>query len=645
MAIPNVDTITQIDELEGEETEFGIGDPRWIMRNNADLYSNRELAVAREYSTNAADAHIEADVTEPIQVTLPSSLSKFFIVRDFGYGMSKRDLQEVYTQFGDSTKRKNSKVNGMLGYGCKVAVAYTNTFTVTSIHAGIKTVAVITRRPDWSIVMKIVAQSATDERSGTEVKVPVHNAEEFSVKARDFYKFWMPGLVLVNGKEPEHYVGRKIIDGLYASQAYGNSYVVMGNVPYKIENPHALFANSKMKYFHFTAYVENGDVEFPPNREALKYTPKTKQALHDIFQNLESSVRKAAAKEIEAAKTPSEAFKVWIEWRNAVGFGLFDDLTYKGKTLQATFPVNGYKRGTSAYARGSDYVNQYSVMEMPNTVVVTEFDVDCSAGAHKKVKEFIKLKKWEGITHVLYLSGTDATVKSEWIPRDKFVTWADLKAALPKAPRGGSNPSGRPSGSWDYLDGFTMHVGQSIPTTGTLFYVTSYEFKTFKHPSHVLEAMGVKDGIVIKVPGNRLTKFRRDYPHIKSVREVAKSKVVKDGPSLLSDAAKDVLSLNPDLRRQVQKLDVTRLDDPEFKRVKAEIANEESLLKSYRDNLALAHSLDLRYYVDEHRVVHGENFIRTRYPLVTIGYQGVHEDVYVYMNAKYKVLADRKKNT
>lgn len=645
--IPSTTTITQTDELPGEEIAFSIGDPRWVMRTQADLYSNRELAVIREYSTNGADANLERALrlgikAEPIQVTLPSSLNPYFVIRDFGDGMSRDVLAEVYTKFGESTKRDSNNFNGMLGYGCKSAVAYTSSFTVTSIYEGVKTIAVITRRPDWSIVMKIVSQVKTDEPSGTEVKVPVHNAGEFAEKARDFYKFWLPGTVTVNGTEPKHHAGRQIVDGLYASAEYGNSYVVMGNVPYRIENPQALFNGTKMRYFHFVAYVNNGDVEFTPSREALKYTHQTKAALRDIVVDLEAQVLKAATAEIEAAKTPAEAFTVWNDWRNAIGFGMFDDLTYKGEKLALTFDVNGYTRSLSQYGRGADRVSRFNIMDMPTSVVVTEFFIEPSSSVKNKVLEYAKLKGWT-VNKVLLTHMKESDIKSKWIPRDKFVTWADLKAALPKKQRNaGPNSTGRPSGSWDYYEGYVQHIGQPIPTKGKLYWIGTSEFNR-KHSAEIANVLGITDAIIIKVPANRVTKFKRDYPHIKNIREIAREKVVKDGSSLLCDKAKTALSLDYNVKRAVQRLDVSRLDDPRFKEVAEVIKNEDALLKKYRDNLALANSLGLRYHVEEYRPDAAYAFMRTDYPLVSIGYGGVHADVYIYINAKYKVLAEKEK--
>jgi hypothetical protein len=54
-----------------------------VLRNQ--LYSDKELAVVREYSANAYDAHVQKGISDrPFEVNLPSRLDPFFKVRDFG---------------------------------------------------------------------------------------------------------------------------------------------------------------------------------------------------------------------------------------------------------------------------------------------------------------------------------------------------------------------------------------------------------------------------------------------------------------------------------------------------------------------------------------------------------------------------------
>src|SRR6478736_9578308 len=76
-----------------------------IMSLLTDMYSDQELAVLREYTSNGIDAHRAAGQTLPIEVHLPSALSPNFIVQDYGTGMSLDDIKYIYSSYGASTKR------------------------------------------------------------------------------------------------------------------------------------------------------------------------------------------------------------------------------------------------------------------------------------------------------------------------------------------------------------------------------------------------------------------------------------------------------------------------------------------------------------------------------------------------------------
>ena len=99
-----------------------------------------------------------------------------------------------------STKRESNDYNGTLGYGCKSALAYTNSFTVTAVKDGRKNVALITRREDEAMIMKLVHQADTTEPNGVTVEVPVSDVAGFNRTAWRFYKFWPHGTVRVNGE-------------------------------------------------------------------------------------------------------------------------------------------------------------------------------------------------------------------------------------------------------------------------------------------------------------------------------------------------------------------------------------------------------------------------------------------------------------
>jgi hypothetical protein len=112
-----------------------------ILRDN--IYTDKILAVLREYSSNAWDAHRMVGKGDlPIQITLPDNDSPSLVIRDFGPGMSPREVFNIYTQYGESTKRGTDDAVGMMGIGSKSAFAYSDSFTVTSWNGGMRRIYV-----------------------------------------------------------------------------------------------------------------------------------------------------------------------------------------------------------------------------------------------------------------------------------------------------------------------------------------------------------------------------------------------------------------------------------------------------------------------------------------------------------------------
>ena len=106
-----------------------------VLRNQ--LYSDKILAVMREYSANAVDANVEAGKPlTPITVTLPNRMNLNFKVRDNGFGLSDEDIREVYAFYGESTKRNSNALIGQLGLGSKSAFAYGDNFVINSFIGG-----------------------------------------------------------------------------------------------------------------------------------------------------------------------------------------------------------------------------------------------------------------------------------------------------------------------------------------------------------------------------------------------------------------------------------------------------------------------------------------------------------------------------
>lgn len=565
--IPVASGVKTEGNLNGFEThEFSISakSASFVMRSMADLYSDRELACIREYSTNAFDsnklkASLDNTEVKPIEVSLPDAYNPNFSVRDRGVGMSKEELTEVYTKFGESTKRGSNDFNGMLGFGSKSAIAYTNIFTVVSVKDGLRTSVTINRDEDemggYRVTMNILENEVpTDEESGVVVRIPVHNAREFRQKALDFYRFWMPGEVLCDGREPERAIGDKIDDGLYYytnSNRYGElvSYVVMGNVPYRISNPKALFPK-EMNPISFVAYVPNGSVEFTPSREDLKYSDHTKKTLYGVIDNFVEKTKKKAQEEIDQSSNHFEALQNFEKWRGIIGIAALQDLTFKGDKFENTINNDGeiwYRWNNNLTKYTTQKADSVRVTNMINghIHIITGLPEGIATGVPGNWKS--KFKDWmdehfNDEPNIVYFTNAEK-IKNPWVPSSYVVSWSDVKKTKHKRVTAARVRAAKINkGSFDVWTKYGKVKEQEIDDTLSVIYYVDVNAGKFNgiEPDTFLQIFDMDDKVVI-VPRNRMNKFLRDYPQAKpfiNLIDIQKATIPDDLVALMSEEEK-----------------------------------------------------------------------------------------------------------
>jgi hypothetical protein len=214
----------------------------------------------------------------------------------------------------------------------------------------------------------------------------------------------------------------------------------MGNVPYRIANPDALFTNTKIRRVNFVAYVDDFKtidgalpVEFTPSREDLAYTDRTKNTLQAIINDFAEQIYAKAQADINKATSHAEAYAKWSHWTGVLGRSMFDDLSYKGDKFKPNFAINAKRYRVSAYRSGSETwaIKEWAVDSMNSTLIITDYPLVLSSTHKKMAKEYAKLK---GISvgYLLFTPSTNDSIVCPWITRERFVRWDDLKAALPK---------------------------------------------------------------------------------------------------------------------------------------------------------------------------------------------------------------------
>ena len=255
-----------------------------VLRNQ--LYSNKELAIIREYSTNAADAHIEAGIADtPIEITLPTALSPTFKVRDFGPALNDSEIQDVYAFYGESTKRQSNAVTGQLGLGSKSAFAYGDNFVIHSFIDGVKHIHNAYLDPSGLGKISKLGIEKTDEKNGLEIVISIKSddVDSFRETALDFYRWFNPRPVIYGGGEiKETDVMFEGNDWAYLSEQNHSPMAVMGNIAYPIDR-HSLNLTEAdgdiddILTRNLVLNVDIGELEIAASREKLQYTDYTKK--------------------------------------------------------------------------------------------------------------------------------------------------------------------------------------------------------------------------------------------------------------------------------------------------------------------------------------------------------------------------------
>jgi hypothetical protein len=273
------------------------------------IYTDKILAVLREYSANAWDAHRmvgKGDV--PIKVTLPTRSTPTLRIRDFGPGLSHDDVFNVYCKYGNSTKRNTNDAVGMLGIGSKSGFAYSDTFTVISRHTEdyddnfvgprcgmLRTYVSVLDDSEKGKMGKIslLGETACDPTdSGVEIVISVRSEDiyEFENKAKALFQHFSPRPE-INVRLPSPPDEQTVLaNGAITTKGhYGSEWIaIMGCVPYKVTLTQLdLTQVSKcLPNLSGSLFFDIGDVQISSSREELRYSTTTKAKLVQKFNDL-----------------------------------------------------------------------------------------------------------------------------------------------------------------------------------------------------------------------------------------------------------------------------------------------------------------------------------------------------------------------
>jgi hypothetical protein len=323
----------------------------FIIRSLTDMYSDPMRAVVREYAGNAYDSHILACQDRAVEFTTPNTLNPGFVIQDFGVGMSREELTQVYSKYGASTKRNTNDQIGAFGLGSKSALAIANSFVVVSVQDG-KSNTVIVNKGDNNIpVFKFLDEVETTNPDGVRIEIPISNSYDIKKALESMFLGWPLNSAKVDGK----FVGGEVHDekkytrlgdaGWISTSptATERSYynpsslkVLVGPVSYsmtanEIESTFGHKFGLDKTLGNLVLNLPIGSVEFTPSRESFIFNAVTKNAIEGRLNALRDLVAEHVSTKLSSAKNEDEALDSFM---NFVAMGLdVDGITWNGEEI------------------------------------------------------------------------------------------------------------------------------------------------------------------------------------------------------------------------------------------------------------------------------------------------------------------------
>lgn len=324
------------------------------------LYSDKPLAVTREYICNAYDAHIAAgDRDLPVEVTITKTEFK---VKDYGAGIPEALIDDVYCTYFASTKRGDGAQTGGFGLGSKAGFSYSDHFMVTSAHQGMRRIYVMSKGDDGEPSNRLMGSSpCPDDEHGVIVSIPIKDNDAYTLERHVADLALHGGIpIILNGKfldRNDYSTLPQAGYGLYRSTG-DDIAVLLGSVLYPVDSGHVELADQysllhKLAQLQHSSrtlvlYAKPGSVVPVPSREALSYTQTTVATLQNLM------ARAIAAIEARARRKARELFRASL--KDA------DRLTVHGTLAKAQTEAGRLAR--MFQGDGPDELANYAAMRM-----------------------------------------------------------------------------------------------------------------------------------------------------------------------------------------------------------------------------------------------------------------------------------------
>lgn len=372
----------------GDTTEFTaeIGAYSFMVLS-AGLYSDRILAPIRELCCNAYDAHVEVGTPDrPFEVHLPTTWEPTFSVKDYGPGLSDKDVREHCSRYFASSKRQSADQIGALGLGMKSPLAYASSYSIESRYNGEKTTYAVYINGEGSpVITRTLGPESTNEPNGITIGFPVMSADFYTFKERTRRALmYFPVCPIISGDNTAtpysktyslEGTGWKIRQTDFYAYMSG-AYVIQGVVAYPLnvdQLPDLSLTARAIAKSNLDLFVPIGQVSVAPSREALGYDPDTVANLCTALESAANEMRDRIQAEFDAQSTVWAARTMKFSMERGTFKDVFAPLsktqpfTYRGLVINTTIElplIAGSTVGVSVLVQSARYTRRSTKMEV-----------------------------------------------------------------------------------------------------------------------------------------------------------------------------------------------------------------------------------------------------------------------------------------
>jgi hypothetical protein len=407
-------TIERIGNVSNE-AQFRMKTSQKAFQILSDLYSDKPLAIVRELGCNAADSMTAAGKTDqPFHIHLPNSLEPWLAIEDFGTGISHDDIYDIYTVYFASTKTNSNSQIGCLGLGSKSPFCYTDNFSVTSTHGGVRRIYNAYFNESGTPAIALMSTENSDALNGVKIQIPIKNTDfgDFTQAVEKSFRFFDVKPTITGGKiqwsteVPLFSADDWAFYEKNADKYHGESFAIMGGVTYPIDQykirdceqadeMRQLLRNGLVLKFAM------GELDFTPARDALSYTPETINAISDKLQKVMTELPIKITEIIDKKDTLLEAIRAALFFKdkffflntNRIGVNKGNEIKITWKGIDITEPIGFFKKlapDLQLLSKRSWHRRKLTVSTQPQFGSDVEwFYDDLNRGGERRVRAYI----------------------------------------------------------------------------------------------------------------------------------------------------------------------------------------------------------------------------------------------------------------